>query len=162
MSDFNKLVGQIREAGGQVYGICAQEEDVCNKTKTDWNIDFDLISDPFNTLAREFDVIISVRRGYPNGMGQPGVICQTTEKATLYKWRIIPSIQNTGGASDRPVISEIWSIVQDKLAGKEVDPSREENISLTSKKDWRTMHLGVINLLKHLFTLPFSKKSAEK
>lgn len=158
MSDFSKLVGQIREAGGQIYGICAEPQEICTKTKTDWNVDIDLMSDPYNTLAREYDVIISHRRGYPNGMGQPGVMCQTTEKVTLYKWRIVPSIMNTGGASDRPVISAIWGIVQDKLAGKEVDPSREENIPLTSKKDWRTMHLGVINLFKHLISLPFGKK----
>lgn len=144
--------------GGQIYGICAQPEETTNQTKIDWKIDFDLMSDPYNSLAKKYDVVISHRRGYPNGMGQPGVMCQTTEGKQLYKWKIIPSIQNTGGASDRPVISEIWSIVQDKLNGKEVDPSREENISLTSKKDWRTFHLGVINLFKHLVSLPFSKK----
>mmetsp|Transcript_20067 Transcript_20067/g.27654 ORF Transcript_20067/g.27654 Transcript_20067/m.27654 type:complete len:92 (-) Transcript_20067:183-458(-) len=91
-------------------------------------------------------------------MGQPGIMCETAEEKRLYKWKIIPSIQNTGGASDRPVISEVWSIISDKLAGKEVDPSREENIALTSKKDWRTFHLGVINLFKHLISLPFGKK----
>lgn len=159
VTDFSKFVGPIREAGGQIFAICAEPNEIVQQTKVDWGVDYDFISDPFNTLAKEYDVVVSHRRGYPHGMGQPGVMCETAEGKRLYKWKIIPSIMNSGGASDRPVIAEVWGIIKDKVDGKEVDPSREENIGLTSKKDWRTMHQGIINLFLHLFSLPFSKKS---
>mmetsp|Transcript_13318 Transcript_13318/g.33954 ORF Transcript_13318/g.33954 Transcript_13318/m.33954 type:complete len:98 (-) Transcript_13318:304-597(-) len=87
-------------------------------------------------------------------MAQPGIRVFKGDTATvLYSWRILPSIMNAGGASDRPVIEDVWGIVQDKLDGKAVDPAREKNVRLTSKKDWRVMHKGVINFMKSLPSL---------
>lgn len=138
-------------------------------------MNFQVISDPYNTLAREYDVVISPRHGYAHGMGQPAILCISSERKILYRWKIIPSIQNTGGASgalnclaqlaacsglnecsanlfsDRPVLEDVWSIITDRLDGKEVDQKREKNIRLTSKKDWRILHKGVINLMQTFF-----------
>lgn len=139
------------ERGGKIVAICAQPEEKVQQTKESWSLNFQVISDPYNTLAREYDVVISPRHGYAHGMGQPAILCISSERKILYRWKIIPSIQNTGGASDRPVLEDVWSIITDRLDGKEVDQKREKNIRLTSKKDWRILHKGVINLMQTFF-----------
>ena len=37
-------------------------------------------------------------------------------RTALYAWAIEPSAQNVGGASDRPVPADIWTIIQLKLS----------------------------------------------
>lgn len=61
-------------------------------------------------------------RQYPNGVVQPGVLCVGPERKVLFAWAIDPSVMNLGGASDRPVPRNIWTVVQAKLA----DPNSED------------------------------------
>mmetsp|Transcript_11218 Transcript_11218/g.14939 ORF Transcript_11218/g.14939 Transcript_11218/m.14939 type:complete len:159 (+) Transcript_11218:152-628(+) len=118
--------------GGQVVGVCSQPEDIVAQTKKDWQIDFEILSDPENEVAKHFNVAISSRPRYPNGMAQPSVISQRSSGEELYNWRINPSLMNMGGAKDRPKVSDIWRIIQGKLTGKEV---RDSQIEFTSDAD---------------------------
>jgi len=160
----------VDSENGKIFAVCAQSPNICSKTQESWNLGFDIISDPHNSLAKEFSVVISPRYGYPHGMCQPAVLVAMLEEeeaseeeeeqieegdededyTTLYFWKIIPSIMNSGGASDRPLLSSVWSIVLDKLNGVEVDPSREENIELTSKFDWRSFFASILNFIQSI------------
>ena len=53
---------------------------------------------------------------YPNGMVQPGVVIEDAEGKILYRWAIVPSEMNFGGATDRPLVSDILGALEHILA----------------------------------------------
>ena len=52
-------------------------------------------------------------------MVQPGVVIEDSEGKILYKWAIVPSEMNFGGATDRPLVADIVSSLEQILKGKE-------------------------------------------
>eukprot|EP00731_Ephydatia_muelleri_P031582 Em0023g89a len=103
----------------------------------DWNLKFKCLSDPThilrNYLAQEDLITIAVSGGenatdsrfyqvhpkikyYKNGVAQPAVLCVKSDRKVLYQWAVVPQLTNVGGASDRPVPAEIWSLVQIRLS----------------------------------------------
>lgn len=77
----------------------------------------------------ELEIAVSEKKGYENGMAQPGFLVLrggkggdiiTGEGAVLEKWAIVPSTMNLGGASDRPELEQVWENVRAKVEGKEV------------------------------------------
>ncbi|KAH7010809.1 uncharacterized protein B0I36DRAFT_356422 [Microdochium trichocladiopsis] len=67
------------------------------------------------------DVAISDMRlrKYDHGMAQPAVFVIRQDGTVLYRWAIVPSLMNLGGAKDRPLLEEIWHNVDASLHGKE-------------------------------------------
>lgn len=56
---------------------------------------------------------------YKYGMAQPAILIIDQEFKVLYRWAIVPSIQNIGGATDRPRPDQIMEFIFLKMAGKE-------------------------------------------
>jgi len=45
-------------------------------------------------------------------MVQPGVVIEDADGKVLYRWAIVPSEMNLGGASDRPLVSDILGALE--------------------------------------------------
>lgn len=95
----------------------------------------DAIVDTENTLVRfvkekyGLEIAVSEKKGYENGMAQPGVLVlrggkggdmSREDTAILEKWAIVPSTMNLGGASDRPDLEQVWDNVRAKIEGRGV------------------------------------------
>ena len=124
LSDFNKHLSTIEDMGGRVLAITSQAG---NKSKTNNNLDFDVIVDENNVEAAKYDIFVTpkaetplkdVKDAYPHGMVQPGVVIEDATGNLLYRWAIISSEMNLGGASDRPLVSEILGGLEHILTHK--------------------------------------------
>lgn len=129
-----------------IFGICAEaRQELADQAVKDWGLHFQCFSDPThvlrNYLSEEGLITIRISGGenatdsnfyqvhpkikhYKHGVAQPGVLCVKPDKTVLYAWAIDPSVMNLGGASDRPVPRDIWTIIQAKLA----DPENADKI----------------------------------
>ena len=113
LRDFNGHLETIRGLGGSVVGITSQ---VGNQSKENNGLDFDIQVDAENVEAKKYDIFITpkaetplaeVDGAYENGMVQPGVVVEDANGKILYRWAIIPSEMNFGGATDRPLVADI-------------------------------------------------------
>lgn len=113
LRDFNGHLETIRGLGGTVVGITSQKG---NQSKENNGLDFDVVVDPENVEAKKHDIFITpksetplaeVEGVYENGMVQPGVVVEAADGKILYRWAIVPSEMNFGGATDRPLVADI-------------------------------------------------------
>ncbi|MEM1369116.1 MAG: redoxin domain-containing protein [Cyanobacteria bacterium P01_H01_bin.15] len=126
LKDFNdNALRTIQELGGKVVGITAQAG---NQSQKNLGLNFDIQIDEENIEAKKYGIFITPKAQtplkdvdgvYPNGMVQPGVVIENAEGQILYKWAIVPSEMNMGGASDRPLVSDIVSSLEQILKGQE-------------------------------------------
>ncbi|NET09499.1 MAG: redoxin domain-containing protein [Merismopedia sp. SIO2A8] len=126
LKDFNdKALHKIQELGGTIIGITSQSG---NQSQKNLGLNFDIQIDEANTEAKKYGIFITpkdetplkdVDGAYPNGMVQPGVVIEDSEGEILYKWAIVPSEMNLGGASDRPLVADIVSSLEQVLKGQE-------------------------------------------
>ena len=58
---------------------------------------------------------------YPTGMVQPGVVVEDEDGEILFRWAINPSEMNFGGATDRPLVTDIVASLEGILQGNQVD-----------------------------------------
>lgn len=121
-----------------VFGVCAEPQQLVDQAVKEWGLRFTCFSDPTHILRNYLDEkgLISIRisggenstdsgfykvhpkiKNYKHGVAQPGVLCVKPDGSKIYTWAIDPSFMNVGGASDRPVPADIWTLVQSKLAG---------------------------------------------
>ena len=126
LKDFNdKALHKIQELGGKVVGITSQAG---NQSPKNLGLNFDIQIDEENIEAKKYGIFITPKAEtplkdvdgvYPNGMVQPGVVIEDSEGKILYKWAIVPSEMNLGGASDRPLVEDIVSSLEQILKGQE-------------------------------------------
>ena len=126
LKDFNdKALHKIQELGGNIVGITSQAG---NQSQKNLGLNFDIQIDEENIEAKKYGIFITPKAEtplkdvdgvYPNGMVQPGVIIEDSEGKILYKWVIVPSEMNLGGASDRPLVADIVSSLEQILKGQE-------------------------------------------
>lgn len=122
LRDFNSHLDTIKGLGGTVVGITAQAG---NQSVANNGLNFDVIVDEENSEAKKYDIFITPKEqtplkdvdgAYPNGMVQPGVVIEDADGNVLYRWAIVPSEMNLGGASDRPLVSDIVAGLEHILA----------------------------------------------
>ena len=126
LKDFNEqALHKIQELGGTIVGITSQAG---NQSQQQLGLNFDIQIDEENVEAKKYGIFITpkaetplkdVDGAYPNGMVQPGVVIEEADEKILYKWAIVPSEMNLGGASDRPLVSDIVSSLEQILKGQE-------------------------------------------
>ena len=127
-----------------------------------WKLDFaHQIGDPTNKLVKYLrenkllDIVVTGHEGdkgydtayfkhhpkmgkYKHGCAQPAVLVVADKPSDkLYSWHIDPKTQNLGGATDRPIISEVWDFSKKKLADRSVE---EPKMNLISKLSARMMY----------------------
>ena len=54
---------------------------------------------------------------------KPASIVLDSDGIEIYNWMLVPTLENLGGAVDRPVPTGVWAYVQAKLAGAEDFPA---------------------------------------
>ena len=113
-----------------VYGVCAEGQPDVDRAVKDWELNYEVFSDPTHTLRNHLnekgliEVIVSggensdddfYKKHYKHGVVQPGVLCVTSEGQKIYAWAVNPTMMNLGGATDRPVPEDIWKYVKGRL-----------------------------------------------
>ena len=125
LRDFNEALSEIQEQGGIVIGITSQAG---NQSRKNNGLNFDIVVDEENLEAKKHGIFITPKEEsplkdvngiYPNGMVQPGVVVEDADGKVLYKWAIVPSEMNLGGASDRPLVSDIVGALGQITTGRE-------------------------------------------
>ncbi|KAL2131444.1 hypothetical protein VTI74DRAFT_5113 [Chaetomium olivicolor] len=140
------ISGEVKAAGGMVAAATAEGPEHLEKLRASTGLADTVIIDPENLLAKGLkdkgvlDVAVSDSRlyrlpGYKHGLAQPALLAIKNDGTVLYQWAIIPSLMNIGGATDRPVLAEVWKNVQRKLQGED---GTEEKCATT----------GILHLLK--------------
>ncbi|KAH7010602.1 uncharacterized protein B0I36DRAFT_370212 [Microdochium trichocladiopsis] len=117
----------IRHADGETVIITSEREEHLPKVRSATGYTGPAIVDTQNLLVADLkkrdivDVAISDMRlrKYEHGMAQPAVFVIRQGGTVLYRWAIVPSLMNLGGAKDRPLLEEIWHNVDASLHGKE-------------------------------------------
>ncbi len=122
LRDFNGELNTIQQLGGTVVGITSQ---IGNQSKANNNLNFDIVVDEENAEATKYDIFVTpkaetplkdVEGVYNSGMVQPGVVVEDAGGRILYRWAIVPSEMNFGGATDRPLVSDIVGALEHILA----------------------------------------------
>ncbi|GAB1320972.1 hypothetical protein MFIFM68171_11182 [Madurella fahalii] len=123
----------IKAGGGTVAAVTAEEAPVAvDKVRSATAFADPVIVDPENVLVAELkrrgllDVAVSDSqiyrlRGYKHGLAQPALLVVKRDGTVLQRWAIVPSLMNLGGATDRPVLAEVWKNVQKQLQGDDGD-----------------------------------------
>lgn len=123
LRDFDNTIDKINTLGGHVIGITSQ---LNNQSKANNNLSFDIVVDNENIEAQKYDIFITSQNEVPNpnaidsyahGMVQPGVIIEDNDENILYRWAINPNEMNFGGATDRPLVSDIVNKLEKIIEG---------------------------------------------
>jgi peroxiredoxin len=123
LRDFDTHLDKVEALGGQIVAITSQAG---NQSAANNTLRYDVIVDEANTEARKYDITITPKAEsplsdvpdvYPNGMAQPGVVIEDAAGKLLYRWAIVPSEMNFGGATDRPLVADIIGSLDQILAG---------------------------------------------
>ena len=127
LTDFQAALPKITDLGGTVVGITAQAG---NQSKANLDLGYDVQVDEANDEAKKYGIFVTpkaespladVEGIYPNGMVQPGVVVETADGEVLFQWAINPSEMNFGGATDRPLVTDIVSSLENILNGDKVE-----------------------------------------
>jgi len=128
------LSDSITSNGGRVVVVTAEAESELHKTRSSSGYEGLVIVDPENLLAAELkrrgllNVALSEKKGYPHGLAQPAVLVLQSDRV-LFKWAIVPSTMNFGGAKDRPVLEQVWHNAESQLRGQ---PEVHEKLKFTT------------------------------
>lgn len=127
-----ELDGTLRErvvaAGGRLVGVTSQSADAAQSAKDNWQLHYDVVSDPSTELAQSFDIDITPKAAtplaehpteYPNGMSQSGMVVLNRAGEVIYQWAVNPTAVNLFGASDRPLPDDVWAAIEAAQAGTE-------------------------------------------
>lgn len=115
-----KFLADIRALGGELVGVTSQSQAGVDEAVAEWELDYKVVSDTANVLAKRFDIVVSENvkyDGYPNGMAQPGVVILDQAGKVLVHWAIDPQEANGFGALDRPTPDVIWGAFEAARAG---------------------------------------------
>ena len=111
------MVDQIREAGGEVFGITSEPQALAVEAEDAWNLNFPIVGDPHHEIRKIcaergwLDLFYNENAGHlrnrkwtshPKGYYQPGVLAIHKTGRVLYRWRCVPKYSNMAGAGSRP------------------------------------------------------------
>ncbi|KAK4033575.1 hypothetical protein C8A01DRAFT_49883 [Parachaetomium inaequale] len=120
VQQFHRLLGSSSFLFLLFVAATAEAAEHLEKVRSWTGFSETVIVDPENLLARELksrkllDVAITDSqlyrlRGYKHGMAQPALLVVKSDGA-----------MNIGGATDRPVLAEVWKNTQNQLQGGDV------------------------------------------
>ena len=127
------VVAEIRAAGGEIYAITSEPQNLANQAHEHWELNFENVGDPHQeipktcserdwlTLYANKGDLEFLQRGadwkveHPKGYFQPGVLALTNSGRILYRWRSVPSEENLNGTLARPTAKYEWNEIQESL-----------------------------------------------
>ncbi|KAL8276433.1 hypothetical protein RQP46_011185 [Phenoliferia psychrophenolica] len=119
------VADRIAAAGGTILVVTSEPSEHLDATIKSSGYAGEIVSDPTNALAGalresgDIDVAVTKRAGYADGMAQPALLVKQSDGTVLFKWAIVPSMMNLGGASDRPDLEQVMDNVEATLGGKD-------------------------------------------
>lgn len=113
LKSWNQLVDDIRDAGGEIYGVTSDSQTAADLAKSEWKLRFDILSDPLNTLAANHAHI--TKSGSTGGIAHPGVMASTKFKRILYEWYVNPHLERLGVDMVTPSAADSWGKVLQAL-----------------------------------------------
>ena len=124
------IADEVRAAGGEIYAVSSEPQELATRAKKDWGLDFETVGDPHQEIADTLrdrgvlDLFVNTRLGFlkgssaefgsdfepthPKGYFQPGVVALRQDGRVLYRWRGVPTHKNMGGATERPTAEHVW------------------------------------------------------
>ena len=129
-----RVVAEIRAAGGEIYAITSEPQNLANQAHEHWELNFENVGDPHQeipktcserdwlTLYANKGDLEFLQRGadwkveHPKGYFQPGVLALTNSGRILYRWRSVPSEENLNGTLARPTAKYTWNEIQESLS----------------------------------------------
>jgi hypothetical protein len=136
LMEFSTYDKQIREMGGQIVAVCAQSIEEAPKTISQWNLNFSIVSDESNWLARRFGMNITQKSStvfaemlnllrtqnvdveekllpdsvYCEGICQPGILIFRKRGQLIYKWQSQISKNTHYGVKYKVTVSHLVEI----------------------------------------------------
>jgi peroxiredoxin len=133
LQQITPIVPEIKKAGGQIFGICAQDRTAVNDTREEWQLNYELVPDPKNILVKKYgmgilkqtskkwkrlvEMITKVKNCEPElpvydaGVAMPGVLVLKQDGTVLYKWVAEAKETNFMGGYKRVNPSDVLKIV---------------------------------------------------
>lgn len=118
---------KIEAKGGKLYAVTSEGDDGIKISNDKWGLDYDILSDRSLELAKRYGVFITDGKDahggvekYPDGMSQPAVIAIDKTGKMIFRWAIIPSEMNMGGAVDRPLTKDLLDAIDKAISSKEM------------------------------------------
>lgn len=99
-------------------------------------------------------------KGHKEGLLQPSIIVLSEEMKPMFEWRIEPKFSNVGGATDRPDLTPVVQLIEDKVNGS-VEPYEVTTVKDLSKTT-KVKKLGFFDLRSISLALFGSKKKKAK
>jgi peroxiredoxin len=120
-----EFLENLRAINGDLIAITAQAESGAHAAKVDWQLGYEVVSDPSLELAKRYGIAITPKdeaphpEEYETGVSQPGVIILDKAGKVLVSWAIDPAESNGHGALDRPLPPVLWAALQSALNGSD-------------------------------------------
>ncbi len=158
------VVDRIRSAGGEIYAISSEPQQLADRAHDDWALDFENVGDPHQEISRTCSErgwltlyanqgsLAFLQRGaswkieHPKGYFQPGVLAVTREGRVLYRWRSVPSAENMQGTLARPTARHAWGAIERALeAGGAIgDAALDDDPEVDSKPAPRPLFIAAL------------------
>ena len=128
------MLDEIRQAGGQVFGISSEPQSLATEAEEEWGTQFPVVGGPHHEIREAcsergwLDVFYNEDSGHlrerkwashPKGYYQPAVVAVHKTGRVLYRWRCVPKFSNMNGAGARPEAAYIWKKIQASLQDTE-------------------------------------------
>ena len=113
LKTWNQLVDDIRDVDGEIYGVTSDPQTTADQVKSEWKLQFDILSDPLNTLAANHAHI--TKAGATGGIAHPGVMAAGKFKRILYEWYVNPHLERLGIELATPSAADSWAKIQQAL-----------------------------------------------
>jgi hypothetical protein len=135
LQEVNHIIRTVRALGGEAYGVCSQEQKYINTMKNDTQIDYELLSDTKNVLAKMYDIKTSKKGGrafrvmsriilsamgntgmyepyHEDGIVQPGIVVISNKGDVIYRWTTPARIKTGFGMFERADPKDVLEILQ--------------------------------------------------
>ncbi|MBO6555278.1 MAG: hypothetical protein JJ957_02170 [Pseudomonadales bacterium] len=158
------VVEKIRAAGGEVYAVTSEPQQLADQAHEHWELTFDNVGDPHQEISKTCSargwLTLFANRGdheflqrgadwkveHPKGFFQPGVLALTNNRRVLYRWRSVPTAENLNGTTMRPTAAHVWDQVGSALqAGDDAgDASHDDNPIIDGEPPPRLLFFAAI------------------
>ncbi len=137
LMSMNQVVSKVESLGGKMVAISAQDTKTVKQTEESLQLNFPLISDEKNKLAKQCHVAITKKntslfqkllnlarqskarmeyleneQTYAEGISQPAIVVWDSKKNIIFQWKSFPMLHNMFGATHRLPIAEVMAVIE--------------------------------------------------
>lgn len=135
MERFDLVVDDVREAGGNLFGVAVDEQKKQDVLAQELHLKYRLVSDPELLLAKHFGVVTSdpgsvMWTPKTHAISQPAiaVIASHSRETACFFWNTELRFGNQYGIIDRPEPTSLWSMVLKDFVKTEMKPMSQSEV----------------------------------